>query len=261
MKTKIIFFDIDGTILSHRTDRIAASTIAAIKMAQQNGHLAFINTGRTIAEIEKEITNVGFDGLICGCGTYISYHDNVLLHKSIPSELLPTLVKDLLDNKFEVILEGTSAVYYDDHTTHPRIIKIRDQQISHNFNVKDLDDPAISFDKFCIWTASDEGFQNFYDKYKDTFDFIDRKKRFYEVVPKGYSKATGIEFLLKHLNIPHENTYALGDSTNDLSMLNFVKHSIAMGNSHEDIRNIVSFVTEDVDQDGIAYALKHFSII
>lgn len=83
----------------------------------------------------------------------------------------------------------------------------------------------------------------------------------YEVVPKNHSKATGIEFLLSHLNIPHENTYSLGDGANDLSMLEYVQHSIGMGNSSDDIKGIVSYQTKDVDQDGVAVALKHFNII
>jgi len=53
----------------------------------------------------------------------------------------------------------------------------------------------------------------------------------------------------------------LGDSSNDLPMLHYVNYSIAMGNSSEEIREMVSFVTKDVDHDGIAYALKHFNII
>ena len=66
---------------------------------------------------------------------------------------------------------------------------------------------------------------------------------------------------MEHLDIPHENTYAIGDSTNDLSMLEYVKNSIAMGNSHPLLFDLVSFVTKDIEEDGIEYALKHYNII
>jgi len=62
MNSNLIFFDIDGTILSHRTFTISDSTRAAIKQAQAKGNLAFLNTGRTLAEMGDDILNVGFDG-------------------------------------------------------------------------------------------------------------------------------------------------------------------------------------------------------
>ena len=80
-------------------------------------------------------------------------------------------------------------------------------------------------------------------------------------MPKGFSKASGIEFLIKELNIPYENTYAIGDSTNDLSMLQYAKNSIAMGNSNPVLFDLVSYVTDDIEKDGIYNALKHYSLI
>ncbi|MHB8131757.1 MAG: HAD family hydrolase [Mobilitalea sp.] len=262
MNSKIIFFDIDGTILSHRNNRISDSTKAAIKQAQANGHLAFVNTGRTIAEIEGAIMEIGFDGYVCGCGSYISYHDSVLLQASIPSNIIKRLLMDLRRYNIEAILEGSTALYYNYESTNPLLTRLKNsQENDHHFNVKSWDDPDISFDKFCIWPTTEEGSKMFYEEYKEIFDFISRENRLYEVVPKNHSKASGIEFLLSHLDIPHENTYALGDGANDLTMLEFVHHSIGMGNSSDDIKGIVSYLTKDVDQDGVAVALKHFNII
>lgn len=262
MNRKIIFCDIDGTILSQKTNLISQDTFTAIKKAQANGHLVFVNSGRTIAEIEKEISRVGFDGYVCGCGTYISYHDSVLFHNTIPQEMIPTIIRDFKINKVEAILEGSHAIYFDRSTQHPKLRKLMEWHIKKNeINIQDFDASELSADKFCMWSTTEDGFVSFFEKYKDYFEFIDRKKSFYEVIPKDHSKATGIEFLLKYLNIPHENTYALGDGPNDLPMLSYVKHSIAMGNCDPEIRNLVSFITRDVDEDGVSYALKHYNII
>ena len=81
------------------------------------------------------------------------------------------------------------------------------------------------------------------------------------MVPKGYSKATGIKFLEEYLNIPLKDCYAIGDSSNDLSMLQYVPNSIAMGNSDPLLFDLVSFVTKDIEDDGIEYALSHYKII
>ncbi len=261
MNTKIIFFDIDGTILSHRSGQISDSTKAAIKKAQANGHLAFINTGRTLAEIDSEIIEAGFDGLVCGCGTQIIYHGTELLHTSIPADLAAMLISDLKDQKIEAVLEGRDTIYYNFNSTHPIILKIMKYQQQRNVNIKSWDDKELSFDKFCTWDDILESGVFFYDKYKDMFDLIDRNDRFYEIVPKGHSKATGIQFLINHLDIPHDNTYCFGDSENDLPMLKYVKNSVAMGNASQEIKDLVSYVTKDVDDDGIAHGLRHFGLI
>ena len=88
-----------------------------------------------------------------------------------------------------------------------------------------------------------------------------RNDNFYELVPLGYSKASGIEFIINYLGIPFENTYAIGDSTNDLSMLKYVQHSIAMGNSTPALFDLVEYITTDIDKDGIFNALKHYKLI
>jgi HAD-superfamily hydrolase, subfamily IIB len=263
MNTKIIFFDIDGTVLSHRNYQILESTKTAIRKARENGHLTFINTGRTLSEIDDEIKSVGFDGLVCGCGTYISLHDQVLLHQGITSEFCKQIVEDANRFGIESVMEGTDTIYFSTQLFNPKLIEIRDRFIhEYHANVSTLSDSDIIFDKFCLWFSETADVQGFVDKYKDVFEFINRDNfLFLEVVPKGFSKASGIEYLITHLDIPYDNTYALGDSMNDLAMLNYVKHSIGMGNSEDEVKEVVSYLTRDVDDHGVAYALAHFNII
>jgi len=261
MHTKIIFFDIDGTILSHRNHQILDSTKAAIRKAKANGHLVFINSGRTFSEIDDEIMGIGFDGYVCGCGTYINYHGSVLLHNTIPHNLSSRLIQDLRELEIEALLEGTDTVYYDDKASSHNLLPPKDVLEKLHFRLLSWDTPNIIFDKFCIWCNDPDKYHLFYSKYKDMFDFMDRDNGMYEIIPSGHSKASGIEFLISYLNIPHDNTYAFGDGVNDLPMLKYVKHSIGMGNSDGGVPEIVSFLTRDVDQDGVDYALKHYKII
>ncbi len=261
MNKKILFFDIDGTILSHRTHQVSESTRRAISQAQANGHVVMINSGRVNSFIDNTVLNLGFDGLILGCGTHIIYQGKQLFHTELSKTLIEALIKDLREFQMEAVLEGSHTVYYDYTSTNPVILNLIDYQKKHNFNAEDWTDPKIAFDKFCIWPENDRQADQFYDKYKEIFDFIKRDGHFYEIIPKGYSKASGIEFMIKHLGIPYENTYAFGDGENDLPMLTYAKHSIAMGNAPDSIKDIVTYVTEDVDHNGIEHALKHFNLI
>lgn len=260
----IVFFDIDGTIINETTHKTPESAIKAIEMARDNGNLLFINTGRTPAIISPSLRDLGFDGFICGCGTYIEYNNKVLLSNSIGNELSKEIVKALREFNIEGVLEGLDTIYFDsmEKIHHPDIKRIIEAQANDNFNLKfSLEDPSINIAKFVIFLNDSSNFEGFYNRFKDKFSFIQRADTFYEIIPLGYSKATGIEYITNLLNIPFENTYGIGDSTNDLPMLTCVKNSIAMGNSNPKLFDNVSFVTTDIDDDGIYNALKHYNLI
>jgi Cof subfamily protein (haloacid dehalogenase superfamily) len=95
----------------------------------------------------------------------------------------------------------------------------------------------------------------------EILDFIDREQGFYEIVPKGYSKATAIRYITEYLNIPMEDTVAIGDSNNDLPMLQYAHTSIAMGNSSKQVLEVADYITTDVDKDGIWNALKWLGVL
>ncbi len=261
MNTNILFFDIDGTILSHRDYNIIDSTKEAIIKAKENGHLTFINTGRTYSLIGDDVKSMGFDGYVCGCGTAIYYHSELLYHTTIDKKLRKSIILDLMKYNIGAVLEGNDAIYYTDNIINPGQQQAYQSNTSRGFKVLPWNEEDMIFDKFCIWIDSQEDIDAFCKIYEDRFDIIDREGIFLELVPKGHSKATGIKFLQNILNIPHDNAFAFGDSLNDLSMLQYVKHSVGMGNSEEEIKNMVSFLTKDVDEDGIAHALRHFQMI
>jgi hypothetical protein len=262
MKPNIIFFDIDGTLLNENTYTVPDSTKEAIKKAQEKGHLVLINTGRPISEIDDCIKELNFDGYICGCGTYIKFRNEELLHKSLGINLSKQVVKKLRECHIDGILEGKNFVYYDVNICSEEVIRIKERHTKVGFyKGQTFNDPEIDFDKFVIWTNENSDFDSFHKEFESKFDFIHRGENFYELVPIGFSKASGIKYLIELLNIPYENTYAIGDSTNDLSMLEYVKNSIAMGNSNPILFDLVSFITKDIEEDGIEYALKHYNII
>ena len=262
MTKSIIFFDIDGTLLSETTHLIPNSTKLALKEARKNGHLLFINTGRASSNIDSYIKELDFDGYVCGCGTYIEFRNKELFSRTLDNEFTKELVKNIRDCKLDGIIESKTATYYDDFIYGPEVKEIKEHHLLKNGQViKSFDEENMDCDKFVIWYNDESDFNKFHDIYKNDFDFIHRDVNFYEIVPKGYSKASGIEFLIKVLDIPYENTYAVGDSTNDLSMLQYVKNSIAMGNSNPILFDIVSYITDDIEEDGIYNALKHYSLI
>ena len=90
---KIAFFDIDGTLTSEIDGSIPVSAIEAIRAARANGNLMFINTGRCFQNVEERFRSIGFDGLVCGCGTNIYCEDREILHVSQTHDVTMELLK------------------------------------------------------------------------------------------------------------------------------------------------------------------------
>jgi hydroxymethylpyrimidine pyrophosphatase-like HAD family hydrolase len=157
---------------------------------------------------------------------------------------------------------------YSEHTGYDRELAANDDnEILDYFKamnrklLDDIDSPEFVFDKFSAWYTAESNLDAFKSYIEDEFVCIQREGMFCEVVPKGYSKATGIEFLLKHYGIPLENSYAFGDSNNDLDMLSYVPNSVAMGVCTPEVEKVSTYKTDTVLGDGIYKAMKHFEII
>ncbi len=113
---KALFFDIDGTIMDFNRN-VPASTVRAIRELKKNGHIVFINSGRARGFIkDPKILDIGFDGIISGCGTMVEYNGDILMYKELDNELLADTVNICVEHKMRPILEGRNHLYlkYDD---------------------------------------------------------------------------------------------------------------------------------------------------
>ena len=257
---KIAFFDIDGTLTSEKDGSVPFSAKSAIQRARQAGNLMFINTGRCFQNVEERFREVGFDGYVNGCGTHIMIGNETLSYESQPADRIHELID--LSRKIDVdtLYECRYYVTFDPkHTlTHPDAIRQCQRFKDRNYDIAmDIDNPAFTCDKFVIWYKEDSQLneiRKFTDKY---YDCIDRGGTFREFVPKGYSKATGLQKVLDYYNLPLDSAYAFGDSNNDLAMLSYVKHSVVMGNAEsEDLKEKAVHLAGKASEDGLAKALS-----
>ncbi len=245
---------------------MSRSTKSAIQKARENGHICIINTGRTKKIVGPEITNqVEFDGYLMGCGTMVIYHNQVLMHQTIPLELSLRIIDRLKYHKIDAILEGSENNYCENPEnmfteTFRNYIKRFEKGLGEDYYTKLKFAPG-KFDKFFAYVDEKERLEAFGKEFAQELDFVDRENGFYEVLPKGYSKATAIQFLADTLKIPLEDTVAIGDSNNDLPMLEYAGTSIAMGNSTKAVLEMADYVTTDVDKDGIWNALQWLGVL
>lgn len=260
---KVMFFDIDGTLLPAGKDEFTPSAVQAIRKARQNGHLMFINTGRTLANLDEYILHAGFDGYVCACGTYILINDELVFYKHTEDEVCAKIIALAEECRLDIIFESFHGIYYE-----PENIRLpQTRHLIHALEQRGMiaagfEKNGFNFDKFVTFERPESDLSGFVKRISEWFDYIDRGYGFGEYVAKGYSKATGIQFILNRFHLPLSAAHAVGDSTNDLPMLRFVPHSIAMGNSDpKSLFDEVEFVTRSIDEDGIAFALEHYGFL
>ena len=200
---------------------IPESTLEAVAALKANGHLAFICTGRARASVRSE-------------------------------KLL----------NMPVVLEGSTDYWIDDEgfEDDPYVDYLFESLGEHAHIIRGYNG-EIRINKFSADVIDGTDYERVKTEFADDFLILEHVENVVEFVPKGTSKATGIKWLCNHLDIPLDETYAIGDSVNDLEMLESVGHGIAMGNSMPPAKEIAEYVTSDISDDGVKNALKHYGLI
>ena len=195
--------------------------------------------------------------------TVIKQNSKQLVRKVISEETLHTLL-DYLENeeKFPCSImtnNGIFSNYIDDN------VKLLSEGVG-------LEIPVIeNFPKF-VESNIDEVLQiNIYvdenkekELMKKVFKDCDSSRwcsSFADVDTKGGGKHIGVDKIIEYYKIDISETMAFGEGGNDLSMIEHCAVGIAMGNANEKLKKAANYITDDVDNDGIYKALKHFNII
>lgn len=259
---KIAFFDIDGTLTSELDGSIPESAVYAIRKSRENGNLMFINTGRCFQNVEERFRRIGFDGYICGCGTNIYCDGRDVLYVPQTHSVIMRILEQARKTGVDILFESRKEVCFDTSRPlkHPGAVRQYQAFLDRNYTMpEDLENPNFFSDKFVIWYEEPWQLALFREVSDQYFSCIDRGGTFREFVPIGYSKATGIAFVLQYYGLTREDAYAFGDSNNDLPMLSCLKNSIVMGNaSPASLFDKAAYVTANASADGIRLALEHF---
>lgn len=260
---KIVFFDIDGTIYKYNTG-MPRDTYEAIIKLKENGHIPVICTGRTKCMIYKQHMEPGFENIVAGAGTYVEINGREELLAEIEQNEAQRVIDGFLKYHFMPVAEGRDFVYLgkdeSDLTTETKkvLAKYRENMPEA---MRTIDDKDKHISKVSAMFTNHSDKEGMIKEFEKDYTIIIHGNELMELVPKGFNKAKGIEIMIHKLGISHENTYAFGDSNNDIDMLEYVKYGCAMGNSSQSIKDRCRYVTKDFDKGGIAYALKKLELI
>ena len=259
-RMSVFFFDLDGTLWDEHC-RIPESTKYALDALHQAGHLLFICSGRTKGFLNVPgLGSLPFDGGVYGCGTHVQYQNRDLLCTA----LLPEQTRRIVDccSTYGVlpILEGPEYMYVHHALLGYDEVKRNVSQYREPVQPVMQDAAAMNVQKATCIHTPDGGTERFNRELSAEFTVISRSG-LSEIIPAPYSKASGMQLILDVLNIDRSDSYAFGDSENDLSMLGHAGHGIAMGGSPAAVHSAAEFVTDSVKNDGIRNAVTRLGFI
>lgn len=246
-----IFFDVDGTLIPHGQKAMPKSTLEALQQLKQKGIKLFVATGRPPNSIAHIQSMFDFDGFLTANGQYCFNHQEIIFEKYIPQESFSQLLPYLEQEHIPVLC----ALLDKSYRNFPNKDGLNDHWESIDLNK--LSQAKIIQIMAYISEERDEDFL----KHLPFCKSVRWTDSFADIIPEDGGKDCGIDHMLAYYDIPLENVMAFGDGGNDLTMLDHVPYSIAMGNASDIVKKHASYITTDIENDGIARALKHFQLI
>lgn len=265
---KLVFFDIDGTLLNDKKT-INNSTIITINKLQKENFCFCLATGRGLSEGIIDLANQLSlsDYLILANGNYIWDITNqklTTLGSSLNFNTIQWFVKQAQKYKRQLNIfyeDGTIKYFYFGENINTDIKEPKFFIIGptiYNFsNINELENDLSGSIVHIGIKAEPNIISEIYSEYLKT-DFVNTVKVstvadiFLEVESLGVSKWLGIQFIQRKLGISNNDTYAFGDSLNDLDMLENVGNPICMGNADKVLKDKMKVVIGDNNSDAIS---------
>ncbi|MDO4436973.1 MAG: Cof-type HAD-IIB family hydrolase [Coriobacteriaceae bacterium] len=253
---KAAFFDIDGTLIGFKTHRVPESTWCAIEAMRSRGIKVCIASGRSMAEMQDEV-KTGFDAYVTMNGQLCFDAEGVFRDVHIDPADVRTIVERAREGLFDLyVMQGSRSFV---NRRGPRVVELG-KQVGLDYTVGELDGaydlPVYQFNVFCGPELEETMLSGTRGVVATRWNDL-----FCDVIPAQGGKDHGVLATLERMGIQPEEAVAFGDGENDLGMFRAVGTSVAMGNAWDPVKEQATFVTTDVDDDGIWNACVQLGIV
>ena len=257
-KIKIIFFDIDDTLRNSKTGFVPSTIPTAFKQLRDKGILTGIATGRGIFGVVPEIKALKPDFFVTLNGAYIEdKKGNVIYSNKIAKDKVEEYITWTKEIGIDYGLVGSHAAKLSRRTEmiNQAIDPIYpDLEVNPDFYQKE--------DIYQMWTFEEQGDDLVLpESLASTLRMVRWHEHSSDVVPISGSKAAGVAKVVDQLGLKPENVMVFGDGLNDLELFDYAGISVAMGVSHDKIKEKADYITKTLEEDGIFDALEGFGMV
>lgn len=270
MRKKILFLDLDGTLLND-AKQITQGNREALRKALEAGHKVVIATGRAMASAVKQNLQLGLTEPGCYIIAYNggmildSHTGQIIFQKMLPGDLAFRIMQIAREQGVHIQTYDAEGVVLESWAV--------DAGLEHYCNgsklpyrvVEDLaeelrqDVPKVLaidlHDRRPMEALSETVMQAFgqqVDCYFSCGEYL-------EIVPKGVNKGNAIAWMCQNLGVAIADSIACGDADNDLAMIRTAGIGVAMANGTDEAKAAADYVTEqDNNHDGIAEVVEKF---
>ena len=258
-------FDLDGTVLQ-RDLRITARTMSALDRLRERGVRLLVATGRRFEGAREHAGRLGFadgDPLICYGGSMVRRMDGeTLLHRTLPKELGVEVLEWAAERDLHarVFVDGRIITSSDTPAALDHLRRSEEPGVSVvDSPARWLRDGGEEPTKLVLVDHPDE-VERWLEEARAAFAgrlFVTRSLPHYvEVGDLEGTKASALRYLCGLWGIDPSRAIAFGDADNDVDMLRFVGHGVAVGGMTDEVRRVADAVAPPVDEDGVASYLE-----
>lgn len=268
LKYKLIIADFDDTVVDDKL-LLSKRLKNAIDLYRSRGGIFTFATGRVTSSILPYAKELALDGyLISFQGSVVSNinEENIYYKKPIQSSVAYKITKYLEDNSLYF------HTYVDDHYL---IDKATDYSYKYNqFTSCTMKEIKTNISEYIMEKVLDpiklmiidqaENTANIIKEIQDKFGELvyvtNSKPNFIEIIDKDVNKGVGVKYVADSLGINKENVICIGDSGNDVAMLEYAGFAVAVENASNSAKDIADFICPSCSNDGVAYTIERFGL-
>lgn len=258
---KLVAIDLDDTLLKNDLT-ISPRAKNAIAKAVESGVAVTFATGRMYASALPFARDLKLDmPLITYQGALVKYVDGrEVYHKPLQMELAKRVVDFLMPYKYHVNLYVHDELRMERESPEGRrYAKISKVPLHFYDNLYEaLSDEPTKILIIAKEQELDELAAALQQKFGSEVNITKSKPYFLEVANKLATKGLALAELAHSLNLEASQVMAIGDSWNDLDMLEYAGLAVAMGNAAPEVKKAADYITLSNDDDGVAEAIERF---
>jgi len=261
---RLIVLDIDGTLVSHDL-RISRRVRRAIEAAQRMGIIVTLASGRAFPSMLPYLEALGVSAPVIsyqGCKVVLPTTRQTIFHRTLPLSEAHRLLSYAQSLNLDI------SAYVDDR------IYLRDLRHPEEFYERWFGLPRIQVDDLVAGVHHEptkilitgEGQENdrlmpkLQERFGSLMCIVRTHEFFIEAMALGVSKGLALEHVAAYLGIALEETMAIGDSDNDIELVNRAGLGVAMGNASEGVKQAADCVAPSVAEDGAAVAIETYCL-